>query len=102
MSDLFLNKNFSIELGKNGTLKTVSGKQRAKQSVVVHVTESVNEYIGQTENEKEFISGVVSRVARNHPLIDSLRDVSVAKQEGGKYSVRVKYQSDEFSFKVER
>jgi glutamate-1-semialdehyde aminotransferase len=101
MSDLFLNEDFEIEIGDGGQLKTVSGVERVKQSIAVHIMEEVSGSIGEVRNQKRFLRMSVRRVLKNHSLIDEINDLTISTEgAGGVYKVKIDFGVSSLSFEV--
>jgi hypothetical protein len=101
MSDLFLNKNFEIEIGSSGDLKTVSREERVRQSIVVHVTNSMYDEIGEASNVKKKLHLAVKRALKTHSLIERTESVDVSRSGAGKYNVSISYGMNSMDFKVD-
>ena len=100
MSDLYLNKNFEVELNGEGDLKTVSGIERVKQSVAVHVTDAMHDRVGEVQNTEQFLRLAVKRALRTHSLIEDVQNVEIQDTGGGKYTVMIDFGLSSFSFEV--
>ena len=104
--DLSLNTQFSVHLDDRNDLATVSDRAGFEQSVVVMVTDymqaSLPGLTGQ-ENIEEKIRLVVSRVARDHDLLDSIGSIDIGRKRGqpDTFEVTVQYISEPGSFEFE-
>ena len=100
MSDLHLNKNFEVEINSSGDLKTVSGNERVKQSVAMHVTDAMYDGIGEVENQRQFLRLSVNRALRTHSLLEEVSELTIEKTDSGQYFVDVSFGTSSFSFEV--
>jgi len=104
MQDLKLNSNFSVHLDDRNDLATVSGREAFEQSIVMMLTDFMYGTVlglSSRENIKERINLEVTRVAREHDLLDSIEYISINEKlgESDTFEVRVSYSStDEAEF----
>jgi hypothetical protein len=98
MQDLSLNSNFSVHLDDRNDLATVSGRDAFEQSVVMMLTDFMYDSIpglSARDTIKEKINLEVTRVAREHSLLDSIEQISISEKAGtaDTLEVRVSYSS---------
>lgn len=100
MQDLKLNSNFSVHLDDRNDLATVSGRDAFEQSVAMMLTDFMYDSIpglSQRDTIKEQINLEVTRVAREHDLLDRISSISITEKLGepDTLEVRVSYISSE-------
>jgi hypothetical protein len=100
MFDLALNSNFSVHLDDRNDLATVEGRDAFEQSVVIRLTEFMNESLpGLTDGQtlKEKIRLEVSRVARDHDELDSIASLTISEKEDqpDTFTVQLVYESEQ-------
>jgi hypothetical protein len=101
MSDIFLNEDFEVEINSSGDLETVSGKERVKQSVAVHLTDEMYKTIGEVQNKERHLRLSVRRVLERHSVLEEVRNIDiVSSPASGKYRVNVNFKTSSMSFEV--
>ena len=100
MFDLALNSNFSVHLDDRNDLATVEGREAFEQSVVIRLTDFMNERLpGLSDGDglKQKIELEVSRVARDHSKLDSIERIEISEKadEPGTYTVKIVYSTGE-------
>lgn len=96
MNDLKLNSDFSVKLDDRNDLATVSGREAFEQSVVMMLTDFMyNSLPGLSKKNtiEEQIKLQVTRVAREHSLIDSIANIDIREKAGAPdtYEVEINY-----------
>lgn len=102
MKDLALNDNFSVHLDDRNDLATVEGRDAFEQSVVVMLTEFMDETLPglkRGENIESKIQLQVTRVARSHDNLDTIQRVEVSEKEDvpDTYQVEIFYDSGDIN-----
>jgi len=105
MTDLALDSTFDIFLDDRNEVATVEGVEAFEQSVAVQLTEFMYNIPGDGDFQtlKEKIRLQVSRVARNHDMLDNIEKVVVRRHpdKAGTVAVELIYTSnDNFDFNL--
>lgn len=99
MEDLRLNSNFSVELDDRNDLATVSGREAFEQSVVMMLTDFMYQSLPGLSKRKTIeqrINLEVTRVAREHDLLDSVAQITINEKIGSPdtYQVDIIYEEE--------
>lgn len=101
MSDIFLNEDFEVEINPSGDLETVSGKERVKQSVAVHLTDEMYKKIGEVQNQERYLRLSVRRVLERHSVLEEVKNIDIiSSSASGKYRVNIDFEVSSMSFEV--
>jgi hypothetical protein len=105
MTDLALDGNFDVFLDDRNDVATVDGRAKFEQSVAVQLTSFMHDIPGNSDFNtlKERVRLQVSRVARNHEMLESIQRILVEKhpEKPGTVKVELIYESsDAFDFNL--
>lgn len=100
MSDIHLNSNFEVEIDDGGDLKQVSGVERVRQSVAVHVEAETQDLVGEVYALDTKYRSRVRRAIRNHPLLPEVEDISITEvvTEDNVYEIEVSVPEETINF----
>lgn len=93
-----LNRDFSIHLDQHNDIALVDKREQFEQTIALKLTKLMQDsVIGETDPElvRQQLRLAVTRVARDHDLIDGVESINIARSEesASTYEVGIVYDS---------